>query len=71
MLQVVSILVKYLDHEDWRLALECTIPQRKRADRNGAVSPEIEGTVEGASAYEGTRHADKKIKLSSSNGAVD
>ncbi len=34
MCQVFSILVNYLDHKDWRLALNTAIPQRKRMDDN-------------------------------------
>lgn len=30
--QVFSILVNYLDHKDWRVALNAAIPQRKRVD---------------------------------------
>ncbi|CAL8472134.1 g11676 [Coccomyxa elongata] len=59
--QVFSILVNYLDHKDWRLALNTAIPQRKRMDDNENEVSENE------CAHHSDEHIHKKRRTENSS----
>lgn len=60
--QVMTILVSYLESKDWQMAVDAAIPQRKRAASQGADAGADEGHESGQASG---AQSSKKARLDS------